>query len=417
MEKKLFKLDSITQPVKAEVDQTTTKLNLTVSLPIMIKALVICDDEQVDHGINELLKGVRNLQLQVEHKLTFITQDYQLALVVFTGDEAQTIINVEKISHAGTNIILIGDNLPQRLLRKSLQLSIKDFVPLDTAEVELLPAIQNLANYLSSQADVAPVISIINGKGGSGASFITNSLGQVISSHCKEEIALLDADLHYGSLADSLNFSPEYFLDDALEDVKDLDSTAIKSMMSSRENLSLLPIKAYSQLNRLTHIDQNRLNQLLAKLRLDYQLFIADLSRGLDSLSIPIVESSEHIVIVVQQNIVSIRETKALVEQLKNIMGIPVDKLHLVVNRYSDKFSTITLSDIQKTIGIESAFKISNDYQLASACTDLGKSIEEIENSKHIEQELTKIIEHIIPLKIKFIHKPKSLWARIKGEK
>ncbi|WNC73324.1 AAA family ATPase [Thalassotalea psychrophila] len=388
----------------------------SMSLPFLIKLLLVCDDPQVESATQELLLPVKNLDLIIEKKVTFITEDFQVAVVVYTGDELQTISNLEKISNAGINILIVGDNLPQKLLRKSIQLSIKDIVPLSTAEVELVPAISEVASQLKTEVNLAPVVSIINGKGGSGASFIASSVGQIISNHSKDELVMIDADLQHGTLADSLNLQPDYYLDDALADIKELDATAIQSMMSKKENLSLLPVKAYSQINRLAHIDQNKISQLFSKVRANFKLLIADLSRGIDSLSIPILESSEHIMVVVQQNISSIREAKALVEQLHNIMGIAPEKISIIVNRYSTKFSTITPDDIKNTVGVESVFTISNDYQLASACTDLGKSIDELSEFKQLEKEFLIIAQQINASNIDILPKTKSLWSRLTGK-
>mgnify|MGYP005989974103 CR=1 FL=1 len=229
------------------------------------------------------------------------------------------------------------------------------------------------------------------------------------------KIALFDADLQHGSLAESLTLKPNYFLDDALQDVEELDSTAIKTMMSKRDNLSLLPVKPYSHLNHYSNFKQSKIYNLLTKIRTNYQLLIADLSGGVDALSIPIIEMSEHIVVVVQQNIVSIREAKALVEQLINNMGIEKHKIHILVNRFSNKHSSITLEDVVKTMGIKSIFKVSNDFQLASSCTDLGKSIDELSGSKEIEQDINNILNSVNPLDVVITNEPKGLWAKLTG--
>lgn len=417
MDKKLINLHSQYPSLNERSTNDFNKESIPMSLPFLIKALLVCDDIQVQEGFSKLLNSLKNFEFKIESKLTFVTNEFQLAMVVFTGDEEQTIKDIEKITKAGVNIILIGDDLPQKLIRKSLKLAIQDVIPLATVEQELLPAIQSVSNHLTSKIKLAPLISVINGKGGSGASFITNYLGQLISTHSEHEIALFDGDLQHGSLSDALNFKPSYYLNDALNDVTELDSIAIKGMMSNRDNLSLLPIKAYSQLNGLANIDQAKLNQLLGKLRLNFQLCISDLSRGLDSLSIPILESSDHILIVVQQNIVSLREAKALVEQLKLTLGIAKDKLHIVVNRFSEKFSTIGIDDVRKTLGVESIFLIGNDYQLASACTDLGKSLQELSDTKRLEKDLSIIINNIIPFETSLNKKTTGFWSRLTGKK
>ncbi len=389
----------------------------SINIPFKMKILLICDDNQVNKGIESILGDQKNIELDAINKLSFITTGkHHIALLVYTGNETQSKNDIKKLSNAGINLILIGDDLPAELLRTSIQLSIKDCLPLKTLELNLLSAISRISELLISDLKLAPVISILNGKGGSGSSFITNSISQVINKNSNKQIALIDADLQHGSLANSLNLQPEYYLDDALNDVKELDETAVKSMMSKRQNIHLLPVRAYSQLNQLVNINANSISQLLGKIRLSYELLIADLSRGLDSLSIPIVEISDHIFIVLQQNITSIRESKALIEQLQNKMGISAEKINIIINRFSDKHSSITADDIRKATGINSVFKISNDYELANACTDLGKSLEELSNSKSLEKEVIHLLNTVNPLDVEFNKKPTGFWAKLIGK-
>ncbi|WP_082897104.1 AAA family ATPase [Thalassotalea crassostreae] len=390
--------------------------NKMIALPFLVDSLLVCNDLQVEQGIKELLSNIKNLELTCEKKVTFVTHEYQLAIIVYSGDEQQSHNDIEKIANTSANILLVGDNLPPQLLRKSLKHAIKDFIPLKTVEEELLPTIETLVSTLSVNIDLAPVITVINGKGGSGASFITNLLGQVISKHSAKQVVVIDGDLQHGTLADSMACEPDYYLDDAINDVKELDATAIKSMMSCRGSVSLLPVKPYSKLNHLSNLDNSSVSQLMSKVRANFDLCIADLSTGLDSFSIPLVEMSEQIFIVIQQNIVSIREAKALIEQLKLNMGTDPNKIHILVNRFSSKHSTISLADVTNTLGVKSAFKVTNDYQVASACTDLAKTINDLPESKEIEKELITVINSIMSIDLQLSNKPKSLWAKITGK-
>ncbi|HEY5716741.1 MAG TPA: pilus assembly protein CpaE, partial [Psychromonas sp.] len=146
--------------------------------------------------------------------------------------------------------------------------------------------------------------------------------------------------------------------------------------------------------------------------RTTYQLVIADLSRGLDVHSLPVIDISDLILVVVQQNIVSIREAKELVSQMKIRMGIQPERIHLIVNRFSSKHSSISIEEIKKAVGIGSAFIIHNNYELASACTDLGKSIQQAGNSKKIKSDIEKIVSDLIPISLKNSAGSTGFWSR-----
>ena len=255
-------------------------------------------------------------------------------------------------------------------------------------------------------------MSVINGKGGSGASFITDCIGQICAQESDQQIVLFDADFQHGSLADTLDVEPEYYLTDALKEVQELDALAIKSMMCANENLSFLPVKPYSHLLELNEINPYDLSLLVDKIRQSYQLLIADLSKGLDTYSQPILDVSDVILVVVQQNIVSIREAKALVSQMKNRMGIKAERIHLIVNRFSKKHSGISVAEIKEAVGIESALIINNNYELASACTDLGKPLLQVQDSKQIKNDIEQIVSDFLPVSINKRAKSTSFWSR-----
>lgn len=367
------------------------------TLPFPINVLVICAES--DHQLNLLahFSKIKNLHVDFNKHIPEQITRYELVLIVATNDIVVTQNSIEKLADGGVTTILLGDNIDSKIIRTAMQFHVRDIISFESMEQDLFNALNLCANEVLSKRKIAPVISIINGKSGSGASFITGCLGEVIADSCTDEIVLIDADLHYGSLAYSLQLEPNYFLSDALDEIDRLDNAAIKSMMTRRKNLSLLTCKSYAQLES----EQNKkfiyLEPLLWKIKLNHDLVLSDLSRGLESLTLPMISLSKHILIVVQQNIVSLREAKALLEHLTKKMAVNIDNIAIIVNRYSKKISNINLDDIKKALGINVVFCVSNNYQLASACTDLGSSLSKLSESKTIHHEICAIIDHIYP--------------------
>ncbi|MEY8212870.1 MAG: hypothetical protein RPR97_00155, partial [Colwellia sp.] len=102
----------------------------------------------------------------------------------------------------------------------------------------------------------------------------------------------------------------------------------------------------------------------------------------------------------VQQNIVSLRETKALIHQLTDRMGINKSLIKIIVNRHSKKVTNITIDDIKKVLAIKHVFCVNNNYQLASSCTDLGSPLSKLSDNKIIHKDICCIIEQIFPVDI-----------------
>ncbi|PHR85414.1 MAG: hypothetical protein COA59_03050 [Colwellia sp.] len=338
---------------------------------------------------------------------------FDLVILTVNSDKDNYPLVIEKLADQNMPTLLLGDGIAANIVRAAMHFHVQDIIPFKNIEQELFNTLTICANEILKEKKVAPIISIINGKSGSGASFITGCLGEISADLCQDEIALIDADLHYGSLADILNLEANYFLTDALNEIDKLDNVAIKSMMTKRKNLSLLASKAYAQLDNEQNKSFEHLERLAWKIKLNHDLVLADLSRGLDLLTLPLVSISSQFLIVVQQNIVSLREAKALIQQLTQVMGINKSAIKIIVNRYSKKVTNITLNDIKKALAIESVFYVSNNYQLASSCTDLGYPLAKLTENKIIHKEICTIIKQTFPLKLP-VEKP-SLFSKLFG--
>ncbi len=93
-------------------------------------------------------------------------------------------------------------------------------------------------------------------------------------------------------------------------------------------------------------------------------------------------------------------------------MGIKTERIHLIVNRFSKKHSGISVAEIKEAVGIDSALIINNNYELASACTDLGKPLQQVQNSKQIKEDIEQIVSDFLPVAIKKRKKSSGFWSR-----
>jgi len=370
------------------------------SLPVHLNVLVICKAYDVQLALSTQFFLINNLHFEFSEKTPKQFSQYDLVILAVDKEKNSNETVIEKLANEKMPTLLLGNDISAEVIRVAMHYHVQDIIPLKDIEQELFKILTACGNELLKQKKVAPIISIINGKSGSGASFITGCLGEISADLCQDEIALIDADLHYGSLADALNLEASYFLTDALNEIDKLDNLAIKSMMTKRKNLSLLASKAYAQLDSEQNKNFDHLEQLAWKIKLNHDLVLVDLSRGLDMLTLPLLLLSSQILIVVQQNIVSLREAKALIQQLIDSMGISKNSIKIIVNRHSKKVTNIGIDDIKKVLNINDVFYVSNNYQLASSCTDLGSPLAKLSENKVIHKEICSIIEQVFPIDI-----------------
>jgi pilus assembly protein CpaE len=339
---------------------------------------------------------------------------FSLILLVLPQDEPLALRTLACAAAYEVDIIILGRDTPQAVLRHAFQYGVNDFIPLDAPDVELINSLRKVSTRLSEQAELAPVLVVMNGKGGSGASFIAACLAIIAAERDSMEVALLDTDLHHGALAHILGVEPTYYIADALQALDEMDEVALRSTMIHKGNLDLMAAAPFSLLNSHDDIKLGKIYDLLWKCRQHYNQVILDLSRGPESWNSDLIRNAD-ILIVAQQNLMIIRETKALVQQLTNYMGVDKERIHILVNRYDKSTTAINVSDIKTALGIDSIFMVANDYKLASACEDLGKPITEIAKRQRMYNDLKELTRVMIPPKDNSDDKPVGFWARLFG--
>jgi len=410
--------------VSNDEEKETTSPASTVSnyiLPYPVHVLLINTQRDNVSEIEISLETCLNLSWECVHSLNPFTarsstaRPFNLILLVLPNDEPSAVNALKAAAAYEVDIILLGHDTPQSVLRLAFQQGVSDFIPLDEPEANLLQALEKIAQKLAEKADLAPVVAVMNGKGGSGASFIATSMAVVASAREEGEVALLDTDLLQGTLAHMLGLEPTYFITEAIQELESLDEVALKGTMTNKGHLHLLAAKPFAVLNATEHIELRNTNDLLLKCRQYYDHVIVDLSRGPEVWNADILTNAE-ILLVMQQNVMSIRETKAIVNQLINFMGINRNRIHLLVNRYQKTNSGINLKDIQETTGIKSLFVVANDFKLASQCIDLGTPITEVAKREQMLTDLNLVTEHFFPKSSNDDKKSKGFWNRLLGK-
>jgi pilus assembly protein CpaE len=282
----------------------------------------------------------------------------------------------------------------QGVLLAAMKSGVRDFFfhPVDTSH--LIKAVQQVILDASSASPIAvgkaAVTSIMNAKGGSGASLLACNIAYILSAALDIRVALIDFDLQFCSLSTYFDSPPSDALFIALDNVEVLDRVALDGYMTKySRNLHLLP--AVSDGVALPwRIPQDRISRLLFELCKAYSHVVIDLPRTFDVISKTILEESDNVLIVVQQHVVGLRDATRVMKIIRVDLGIPRERIHVVVNRYS-KDGAVSLKDIEKAMDVDAIHLVPNDYNSVSSASDHGEPL-----FKRVpDAEVTKAIANI----------------------
>jgi pilus assembly protein CpaE len=238
------------------------------------------------------------------------------------------------------------------------------------------------------------VIAVINAKGGSGATFLASNLAHIVAAAIGLRVVALDLDVQFGTLPLYLDLNLRRSLLQALNTIDSLDGLALEAYMTSHASgLHVLgPFPSEMVLPEEVQLKQVR--KLLSLVEESYDAIFVDLPRQIDRLTSMVMEDAEQVVVVMQQNVTNLRDSKKLFTLLTRELGIPQHKILVVVNRYQPK-NLLTLQDIERTLGCDAPVVIPNDFHNVNESVNTGIPLYETAKSATITKALVKLAERL----------------------
>ncbi|HEY5624695.1 MAG TPA: AAA family ATPase [Gammaproteobacteria bacterium] len=310
-------------------------------------------------------------------------------------------------------LIVVGDGSDARAMRAAMHAGARDFLAEPIAEEDLLSSVRRfmVETQPSRKKGTMELISFINSKGGSGATFLATNLAHMLAAVSNRRTALLDLDLQFGTLPQYLDLKPKRGLMDALEVADDLDSVALEAYMTRHESgLSVL-----AALNSTIDVHQEPMldafDRVLELLAITYERIVVDLPRHIDSFAAITLERSDRIAIVVQQSVPSLQDAVRVYNIATKELAIPRDRLTVVVNRKM-KNAAVEIADIEQALHGIKPVVVPNDFQGVAESVNIGVPIYELSRRSQVTKSLLRLVEDFDG---RTIAKPKGLISRLRG--
>jgi pilus assembly protein CpaE len=242
----------------------------------------------------------------------------------------------------------------------------------------------------------ARLIAFINAKGGSGASFLAANVATALADKRKRKTALLDFDIQFGGLPIYLNMPPGGGLIKALEFSDTLDGAALPGYVQVHDSGLHLFSSAKSDLVLPDEIADECIVHLLTVLDTTYQEIIIDLPRRIDHPTAAILERLDQIVVVVQQSVTHLQDTKRLLAILKDHLGVTSERVLIVVNRFSKKLE-VREEDFKNAFPGVGINTIPSDYAEVSASINLGIPVVNGASRSSLAKAILNLSSRLLP--------------------
>lgn len=297
-------------------------------------------------------------------------------------------------------MIVLGGTDNMDMMRRAMQAGARDFYADDVSDEELVASVKRigLEAQLSRKQTLGSLTVVVNGKGGSGSSFISSCLATVptvSNQHHGSGVALLDLDILFGDLPVYFDMKCDDSLIQALNMANELDPLALEGLMRTHSSGVRILAGRYEAIQDRMKFGSNEVNSLLKLLTRVYDHVVVDLPRHFDAMTIAALEQADHVVVVTQQTVPHIRDTRFVVSLLRDI-GLPNKSIKVLVNRF-DKSSQVRMPDIREVFEDFDIFSVPNDYKRALFCVDNGTPLLHKWPKSPISQSVMKLAEALWP--------------------
>lgn len=304
------------------------------------------------------------------------------------------------------SIIVIADKMDNTIMRLAMQAGARDCFTRDIVTTELHSILNKIvADNKKTRLAGHNLTSIINAKGGSGASLIACNLAHICAAASNEQSLLLDMDLQFGTQSLQLDIKPAHTIVEALQDIDQMDADALYGYIAKHDSGLHLLTTLHEQIILPGEISVESMRKLLDLSYINHNRIFIDLPRQIDPLNAMVMEASNQVVIVVQQSLAHMRDAKRLVKIMRSELNIHDRNIFIVVNRY-DPENSFSLKDIKNTLECQNILKIPNDYERVAAAANMGVPLLEFAKNTDITQSLIVVAEALgITIKGKFKHR------------
>src|ERR1017187_3076719 len=336
----------------------------------LIRVVLVDPNEESRNALQRLLRGIGSLWLSevfnsfqdAEARVGEIVAD--VTIIVLDQDTNRAIELIQKLaqSNPGTVLLPASRCADSSLILKAIRAGAREFLSLPSEQTELLDTISRLLRgrneTVTNQVQGPRIITVTGAAGGVGSTTVAVNLAASLGSSKEHETILVDLDLIFGAVDAYLDLESVHTLTHVVQSFDRLDLTLLKrSITRHASGLYVFPHPTVIQ--EAAAIDPEVLRRLFGLLRAAFSTVVIDTSKGLQSSDFSAFEISDVILVVIQLDLLCLRNTSRLLGFFREYDGL-IDRVKLVVNRSDSWEGQINPKKAEETLKMPISWQIPN---------------------------------------------------------
>ncbi len=335
--------------------------------------------------IGEAGRAGEVLEMIAESKPEVLIMDVNLA----DRDSLEVALDIN-LNYPSTQVILITDEEDIRLLKRAMQVGVREIMLRPLEVHELLSGVKQIAESyrrtmeskkgiaetkekisLSKQQQVlkaSQIITVFGNKGGVGKSIIAANLAVAAAARHKNEVALVDLDLQFGDISLMMNINPRKTIAELMQESGDLTADLVDEYFYERSGVKVLSAPHKPELGEL--VTSFGVETVLKICRQMYSYTIIDTPTFLDDTTLTALEMSDVVLLLISLDIPTIKNIKKGIDILESLKMLP--RTRLILNRSSSLSVGLEPGDVEKVLGMKIAGTIPSDFKITVSSVNRG---------------------------------------------
>lgn len=267
-------------------------------------------------------------------------------------------------------VVILSVQGDQNYMRRAMQAGASDFLTKPPMPDDLIAAIRRAGAMAREERDkrtqayVTPaggiaqslvgarvtrgkIIMIYSPKGGTGCTTLAVNLA--VALHNDETWAILvDANMQFGDVAVLLNEQSKNNIVDLAPSADELDPNIVEEVTIKHAASGLHVLAGPTRPENAEKVSASQFSKVLKYLCQMYAYVVVDTCSYLNDITLAVLDISDVIVLIATQDIPSIKNSRLFLDLMITV-GIPLDKIVFVMNRY-DKRIPITPEKVAENL-------------------------------------------------------------------
>ena len=322
--------------------------------------------------------------------------DLMLLDISGSADPVTALDEVMQLCPRSTRVLVIGSVNDVSLYRSLTALGVIDYLVKPVSGEVLHDALAALLDDRGPEGGAGlqtRITAFLGTRGGIGTTTLSVATAWYFVNEFHQRAALIDLDLHFGTLALGLDLEPGRGLREALEHPERIDSLLISSAMSSAGD-RLKVLAGEESLEETMHFHPDGFGPLFELLANDFDQLVIDLPRALDDGSRHVISNTDSFVLVTDLSLAGLRDALRIMDLVKRIgsKGSPIMVASQVGAPHRGEISQ---REFERGLGQSLDYVISYDPKAAAAMARHGKAMPAAARTSKAAEEILTLAQRL----------------------